>query len=480
MANTSWIIAETGGMEFEVDNIAVNRYSDALHQYFSIQNDASIETREVPTFKGIPIKTLKKYTKFFDLSTLGAEFVSNRPLPVGNSFEIFDLLISNLKRMSVEGRSKRSGVHFHITLSPGYRIMQEIFNLGLHLESVFYYLGGMGYEYRGLSNNNSYCFPLSSPPIVKGPRNFVPLFIPEDIFGAKDFLDILRRSGDLSTDCYRIYGRYAPIRYSGINFYSMFIRGSLEFRMFNTTICPFILNSVFEFCSSFVKSVLSRSFSGKLVRLEPNELGNVSKEDTLKIAEKYMSSIDFKYTDIILEVINSTPTILYEPSKVFSHIMYHPRNGDQSKVHYKKRNIKDYVPKCIPLKEYEEILIPITEQHYNTKWIHELPDFMLFPKDIKSSDFSTESSTDINFVGGLPERIRNNIFADGNVAIGNGANNLNIRLREGNGNWIFDHIRNVEEIVEVNNDAPIVEHINNDFENEFEEDDGEEDEEDWD
>ena len=360
-------IGETAGFEYETDSIPISRLPSDVGNLYMITHDASVETKSVPMFNGIPVSTTRRLVPLFKKGTLGGELVSTRPIERGESLEYIRVLTDWLKYQKTHSRSERSGIHFHISCAINKRIIEEIINLGAHLEASFFYLGGMGYDYRGATNFDSYAFPLTRPPVVRSPAGYVPLFVLEDIFKAETYSDILRRVGDIEN----ISSRYVPIRYCAFNFYSLILRRSLEFRVFNTSLSSYAINAAMQLCFTFTNEALARSFNNRFTRrLEPHSIMDTSKEDAIRVMSDFMDNTNFEYPQMILQLMENTPTIISTKNLVFSHLMYHPGRGDISHEHYRGSG---YRPSNV---SSEDIIVPKTVQSHNLRYSYVLPKFM--------------------------------------------------------------------------------------------------------
>lgn len=354
-------LGETAGIEIEYDNVSIGNFPEELSRYFSFTHDASVETNNVPNLSGIPIHTTKNLKNYFGTTTIGREIISrrDRPLEIKNSFDIINLLTSFLKESGVIARTNRAGIHIHITCSPNFSIFKETFNIGLHLEAPLFYFGCMGYDFRGQRNNCSYCFPLSMPPIVKTGRWYYPTYDIEDIFKAESYSQIIERCGDL-----RNLGRnrYSPPRYAYLNYYSLLLIGSLEFRIFNLTLSPFAIDLALRLSGHITKEIIKRSFEDEFSKLEHHFITNTSKKDAINVMEDFLIKTKFNDIDSVLLIMESSPEIIINPKSVFSHLMYHPSRGNICPNLYSGTS---YKPKKV---NPDDVLIPRTQQSHNVRF----------------------------------------------------------------------------------------------------------------
>jgi hypothetical protein len=352
-------LGETAGIEIEYCNINVNELPNNISKHFAFTHDASVETTGVPNINGIPVHTNKDLKLFFPTTTIGREIISRNPLEIKDSFEIINLLTSFLKEKGVSSRTDRAGIHVHITCSPNFSIFREIFNIGLHLESALFYFGCMGYNFRGQTNNCSYCFPLSMPPIVKTGRWYYPTYDIDDVFKSENYSQIIERSGDL----YNLHGnRYSPPRYAYLNYFSLLLRGSLEFRVFNLTLSPFAIDLALRLSGHITKEIIKRSFEDKFNRLEPYYVTNCGKKESISIMENFLIETKFEDIDSVILIMEKSPEIIINPKPVFSHLMFHPSRGNICPQLYDNTKYK-------PLRvNPEDIIVPRTEQSHNVRF----------------------------------------------------------------------------------------------------------------
>jgi hypothetical protein len=350
-------LGETFGIEIEYCDVVLQPFPPSIKKYFTLTHDASVETNNVLNLKGIPVNARGELQRYFRSSTMGKEIISRVPLEIDDSFEIINSLTSFLKESGVSSKNDRAGIHIHITCSPNYSIIREIFNVGLNLEAALYYFGCMGNSFRGTKNNCSYCFPLSRPPII---RNNLYLYSIEDVFNAKTYNQIIERAGDL----YHLNNsRYAPPRYAYLNYYSLLLRGSLEFRVFNLTLSPFVIDLTLKLCSHITKEIIRRSFDSKFKMLPPNPITSTTKEEAIDSMELFLEQTGFDDIDSVLLLMEKSSDIIINPNPVFTHLMYHPSRGNICPSMYRTGGYKP--PK---VKNPNDVIVPVTAQSHNTRF----------------------------------------------------------------------------------------------------------------
>ena len=350
-------LAETAGLELEFCNLKAKNLSGTIGRFFTFTHDASVETQGVPNYKGIPIHLSNNLRGKFSSTTIGREIISTQPLEINSSFEIINTLTSWLKEQGVNSKSDRAGIHIHVTCSPNFSILREIFNYGLYLEAPLFYFGSMGYEFRGVKNSCSYSFPLSRPPIIKNNGYNRKLYDEDDIFKAKTYSQITERMGDIA----RVATRYSPARYAYLNYFSTILRGSLEFRIFNLTLSPFAIDLALRLSGHITKAILKRSYDEPFIRLESNPITNTSKEDSIEIMRNFLIETGFDDIDNVLLIMEKSPEIFVNPNPVYTHLHYHPTRGNICPELY----YNDYRPLALKINS-SEILKPTTNQSHNT------------------------------------------------------------------------------------------------------------------
>ncbi len=247
---------DTIGIEVETDAVTKPRGSHIareLNGAFIAGRDASIETQVYITRDGMKLLDRNYVRSSLNRDTMGVEFISS-PL----AFADFKVGIRNLtgllKTYGEPEVGTRSSIHIHI----GYNTrksssLKRLLKLFFNVEPLFYRLGGMGYPFRGLSNNSIYCRPLThkfGPPVVGcEDGNFYHLFKPLDLLAAKTIDSFWYTMAIEPGNS----GRYHPSRYFGLNLYSTLLHGTVEFRYFNKTLDHTKIVAVASLCQSIVE-----------------------------------------------------------------------------------------------------------------------------------------------------------------------------------------------------------------------------------
>jgi hypothetical protein len=274
-------VFDTLGVEIETDVVTQQMAARIVDTFsrgeFKVDRDASVESPAFRTRGGASILTRKFAGTGVQKAVLGSEIVS-APLKL----EDFRIAVRNLTmylRTSGEPEiSKRSSIHIHVGCRSDLYILKNALRLFQHIEPLFYRLGGMGYNFRGIYNSSIYCRPLSirsGPPVVKGENGrLYSIFNPADLLEADSVEKFWYIMG---IDPNRA-GRYHPSRYFGLNLFSTILHGTLEFRFFNKTLNHNKICSVAALCQGITEWAVTND---KEV-LNDTPLKNTSDEDLLE------------------------------------------------------------------------------------------------------------------------------------------------------------------------------------------------------
>jgi len=271
MPNIYIELGDTCGIEFETECVTPNELNNSVSETFRATHDASIETDKAKVGPlTIDLKSLKenKILSLLNYNTfvVGTELVSQVLNSQNNDFfSIIKELTGFLSEYGEDLTGKRSGIHFHFSLPyPNLRILKSILRLGKYLEALFYTVGSMGYEFRGLENDFIYCRPITKtgPVCVQsGKGGYVQCYNIYDILKSTSIKEFWERYGDLENH----RGRYNPVRYSWLNLYPMFpqgeYKGTLEFRVFNKTLNPKFIYASAMLCRAFVNYAVKSSYN---------------------------------------------------------------------------------------------------------------------------------------------------------------------------------------------------------------------------
>lgn len=259
-------IGETCGMEIECDflprDTRISGYR-SLHDASCESDVLAINGGEFFVERNMDADILERisYANF----TIGTEFASE--IMNSSSDNFLPAIKRVTKFLSENGESPtsdRSGIHFHFSLdNPSLRILKSLLRLGRFLESVFFSVGGMGYTFRGVKNDSTYCRPITEygPPCVPLSSGFAQCFNLTDVLKSKTIEEFWNLYGDL----YHHNSRYTPVRYLWLNLYPLFTRGeyrgTVEFRIFNRSLNPMFIYSAAMLCKHFVNYAMGAGFN---------------------------------------------------------------------------------------------------------------------------------------------------------------------------------------------------------------------------
>jgi len=343
------VLAETIGFELEVENIAKQRLVD-MPKGFKVSGDASVES-DTLMIKGIPVKLHTESDALkFSSGILGSEIISSIIDTNNNYLSTLKKLCNTLVELGETEQSKRAGIHIHVSFINNLRILKSALELGAYLEDVFFLLGGMGYEFRGIENDSTYCRPITGfgPPIVEdGDDRLFPCFVLEDVLAASTMNQFVTRLGDLG----RLHGnRYIPIRYVWLNLYN--IVGSmctLEFRNWNKTLDPMAIYMAIEVCKAFAQHAISRAYA-KSEALPVNSI--YDRRSKGEIIETFLSfagqvGLSDHVIAIALDLMNKSPMSGLELPLQYTHthLRFH-RLGRKDPRHWVESGYRPDIELC--------------------------------------------------------------------------------------------------------------------------------------
>jgi len=324
------------GLEIEFSNIKRDTMSfqDALYKKiggFKSVHDASAESPEL-TLANIPIQfnvagksnRFLSILKFKGLETIGGEL--NSPILSSKEYKehiykLTDFLIDMGESYSTTEQDARGSIHVHINCSKDVRHKHLIrfLEVGLATEAIFYRLGGMGRVNRGTKNSFVYQRPLTMPPCYLNGYKFIPIYDYKDLLKSTDKEDFYNKYGD---SIYHIENgnHYVTQRYSGLNFYSIPYRGSLEFRYCNKTLIPEWICAWIVLCQAFVNYSLTKdkddTFENKYRKLEDN--ANIPEDEVMYIFEKFGISEDDTIT--LMDIWKHTEVPFFNGQHILTHL----------------------------------------------------------------------------------------------------------------------------------------------------------------
>lgn len=331
----------------------------------SVVHDASSETAKTTLRGGVIVNNKTKTRVRANKVKCGGEIVTSiwYNSPDGVVYPRLKAITEVLQGYGEPHKTKRCGIHFHINYSHNIDILHNLINLGSHLEKVFFTLGGMGYPNRGADNDAIYFRPITrkGPLVVPvGRGSWAQAFTTTDLLKAKTSDSFFERLGDMWNVGQNM--RYFPGRYHWLNLCNLVMsKGTLEFRVFNTTLDALNIWAALQFSTAFARVCLHTKPSTLLdagFGEENSVFVSQGKEKIYKTAENFceFAHVDTKVRDLIMSILESTPEPTFEEYYTKSHL--HTRN--EVVTHWKGSK---YKPKRIP---EDEIKSPTYEDYYNT------------------------------------------------------------------------------------------------------------------
>lgn len=313
-------ILERIGFEFESPTMYREcRLPDELRKYFKKDHDASIET---------PVRRRGEYIFTYNTNTvrtedwvIGSEFVSI-PLKVEDFPTAVKLLIGYLNSEGESIEAQRCGIHFHIAMAYNNHILKNLVQLSRNMEQVFYYIGGMGQEFRGIKNDFTYCRPVTKygPSVVPNGNYYSQVYNVEDLLESKDTEMFWDRYGGMNE--MNPPSKYHPARYGWITLYPLLTKGTVEFRVFNHTLESVYLIAASELCRKFCEI----SFT-TLPELSENSIYDQhNKDQVIETLNNFsaISNLSNFSRKVLTKIIELTPEI-DPPTKKYFHT--HLRNS---------------------------------------------------------------------------------------------------------------------------------------------------------
>lgn len=313
------------GIEFETESLIPGTLPREFRNDWNEDHDASIESFAWRK-NGVVYKTQVANGQRIKL---GTELVST--ILYSEKEEFKNIIRNILNWVQEQGEleeSFRAGIHIHVSMPTHIRIVKNIINLGAHLEQVFFYLGGMGYQFRGIQNDCTYCRPITKfgPSCVKYDRSGIQCFNIKDLLEAKDLQDFWYKYGGI--DMNSVMGKYNPMRYTWLTLYPLLTKGTIEFRIFNKTLNYYYLTAIIEFVKKFCEVALMGSFEFP----ENSIYDKHTKNGVLKTLYEFSKyvNLDDSTLSILSKIIQRTPEITLEPKYFWSHLLYTKYNKLES------------------------------------------------------------------------------------------------------------------------------------------------------
>ncbi len=336
------------GIEFEVEDILREEFIPPdIKANFRREPDASIE-KDVYPKKGFLLDRPVRNER--DKVISGVEFVS-QVLDSTNMDAIKKPVYSLVNWLSEKGESLesfRAGIHVHVNLG-GYNlyILRNLMKLSAKYEALFYYLGSMGYEFRGVRNDCTYCRPVTlyGPSCILIGRKNIQIMNMKDLLESNSTEEFFFRYGGLTEE--NPPRKYTPIRYGWITLYNLLTeKRTVEFRVFNKSLNPEYILAMVTICKAFC----SRSMSSIPVTYQENSIYTTPKEKIEelfdKMAEEFL--LDSKTVTIGKYIISRCPEIKLEPKYYYSHLK-NPDFNYNVPYNYKEIEEKVYSPNYVDI-----------------------------------------------------------------------------------------------------------------------------------
>jgi len=313
---------DTIGMEFETTSRFPDEFyrDDIFHTYFRSTHDASIESPISLLRRGIYIINDGKIPSILnnlERATAGIELVSI-PLTFNEMEKAVTLLTKRLFKYGARDAEERSAIHIHCAYPISHKILINTVKLGLSFESLIFHLGGMGYSFRGETNNSIFCRPLTmfGPPIVKN-RNekSIQLLNIEEVLKSENMDLFWKNFGGI--DMNNPPSRYHPVRYFFLNIFSAILHSTLEFRIFNTTLNIDYILACMRFCQEFTKLCLQSKNSFDFISSVYDPI--MSSQELLD-KFLYYTDMEPEYKKTLFAILNKTPYPKIEPKYIETHL----------------------------------------------------------------------------------------------------------------------------------------------------------------
>lgn len=328
-------LLDSAGLEIETDYalpIHSAKVPKTIQKWFDTTHDASIESdvyllhnlEMLTPFEGLARKMFRS-----SVVTVGTEFVSHI-LDITKKDELLDILgnlTGYLSSIGEPAQSQRAGIHVHICFtSPNLAMLKNTIYLWRHLEDVFFLLGGMGYRFRGETNDAAYCRPLTKNGPIAVPVNsghYAKCLDLDDLLESKSTSEFWHRWGDLPNQMPR--GRYFPVRYHAFNLSPAWSgpggKGTIEFRIFNKSLNPLYIYAVTMFCRAFSELCLT-SVPKEWKEVEHSVYDKRPKKEIIATLLEVVDQtpLEGDVIDTLIKIMQATPDVSLNEAVVVSHL----------------------------------------------------------------------------------------------------------------------------------------------------------------
>ena len=254
--------------------------------------------------------------------------------------------------------NERGSLHVHVYIPRSLRrvrVVKYLLRHFYHNDAHLLRLGGLGGANRGFANDFSYERPLSSPPVVyhRISGNYIYVFNVEDVIKSK-----FRSMDSLLDFMFDEYRRYNAGRYTTVNFHSLRLYGTIEFRTFNVPASPDIAVDLVTFCRMYIFALL-KNYLEKRVDVEREmDFERVINFIRSFAGDKSVSNVLYRVYDLYLRSEEVDYEALNEP------VVYHRIiQGFGTNIYYHRRDkrlrfVKS--PKRPTLTDYREYSVDAT------------------------------------------------------------------------------------------------------------------------
>lgn len=335
-------ILETVGLEIETEKIHMSRISDELDSSaWKVDNDVSIQSDCSLLSNGLIVSgSVPERIRVSDRITLGVEFVLNPPFSLeGGGEPLLDKIKSlcdTLMKFGESSQNKRAGIHVHIASPMNLGILKTYMVMGANMEDIFYLLATQGYTFRGqLANESAYCRPITQfgPPCmpISGSLHegkYAQIFTIPELVKTKTLKEFWWRYGNVNMngDTEHMH----PVRYTWLNLYSLLAHGTMEFRVFNTTLNPYLIYSEILFCQAFCRYCVTAGLNSS-EKLDMPENSVYDARERSDIMDTFLGFCDRvrlpSHTVMTLGDMLATAPLVSLPKRLIKSHILNTRNG---------------------------------------------------------------------------------------------------------------------------------------------------------
>lgn len=327
------------GVEIEYDT--VSRRDIKLPSGFNFTSDASVESNR---WQLGDIRVWKSSNKIPLQSVRAGGEIKSVILGIDNIKTHLEDLCYTLKNAGESPKSVRAGIHIHLNAPDlTLNMLKSLVKTGAILEPVFFALGCMGYKYRGITNNSTYCRPITAfgPPVVpKASGGLAQVVNLQNVWSAETRDDFFYFWGDAQNQVHS-GGHMFPVRYLWLNFASLLTQNTVEFRIFNKSLCSEKIWAVAVFCNEILKYSVKHSFTKKYMNTwDENSIYYVNeKPNVLEIFNEFVYNwgMPEEAIDILRCLLDDADydSIKVEPGFFYTHLQFHA-SGNMCRDHWKK------------------------------------------------------------------------------------------------------------------------------------------------